>query len=593
MGISDIAKNDMEAKKDKINRDALRRFQQLEGERGGFSEPAEVKAGKMIARRSIINEYDGMAIERILNKSDLFPIAHLKIGFSDASSVCRIAVRDSIGRVLGYGTGFLVSPNLLMTNNHVLDKEETAMNSVAEFNYQDDENYMPLQVAGFRLDPDKFFITDVKLDFTLVAVKENPASGTKLSDFGFLKFLPQEGKILEGEYVSIIQHPEGGPKAVAVRENEVKYITSDYIQYLTDTEPGSSGSPVFNDQWIVVALHHAGVPDPADSTKWIANEGIRISSIAGYIAEKREGLDADSKALVDELLSGAKPLTPTEAGTMNVGELGEEWYRSATGYNEAFLGQGFEVPVPVLKEEMENDVAFTKDGSKLLDYTHFSIVMSKSRRLAFFTAANIDGKNLIDLDRGGDKWYYDPRISKDFQCGPSLYSNNELDRGHLVRRLDPDWGPDAEKANEDTFHFTNCSPQHMNLNQKTWLNLEDYILKNAATYGMKVTVFTGPVFRSDDMLYRREFRIPAEFWKVVVIVKDDGALSATAYLQTQKNLVQNLEFAYGKYETYQVPVAQIEELTGIDFGKLREHDPIANIESVGAFIIEGPESIRL
>jgi len=154
------------------------------------------------------------------------------------------------------------------------------------------------------------------------------------------------------------------------------------------------------------------------------------------------------------------------------------------------------------------------------------------------------------------------------------------------------WGTDADRANEDTFHFTNCSPQHKNLNQKTWLNLEDYILSNAAKHSMKVNVFTGPVFRSDDMIYRNEYKIPAEFWKVVVIVRDDGSLSATAYLQTQKNLITNLEFAYGQYETYQVPVAQIEELSGLDFGSLRDHDPMEGVEAA-AFVIEGPESIRL
>jgi endonuclease G len=587
-----LTKSNMESKKDRINKDALQRFKQLEVARKGGREFMAKDACKMRARKSVINEYDGMALERILGKSDLFPIAHLQLGLNAGHPVCRISVRDRIGRVQGYGTGFMVSPNLLMTNNHVLDREETSLYSIAEFNYQDDEKYMPRPVVSFRLDPDRVFITDENLDFTLVAVTENPNTEIKISDFGFLKLLPQEGKIFEGEYVSVIQHPQGGPKAVSVRENEVKYLSPDFVHYLTDTEPGSSGSPVFNDQWVVVALHHAGVPDPDNSTKWIANEGVRISSIAAHLAEKRDNLDVNAKALIDELLSGAT-LPEHEDHVIEIGELDEEWYRGASGYNEGFLGEDFIVPVPTLKQDKESDVAVTKEGSKLLDYTHFSIAMSMTRRLAFYTAANIDGKSLISLSRGGDKWYYDPRIEKKFQSGESLYSKNDLDRGHLVRRLDPVWGADAEKANEDTFHFTNSSPQHKNLNQKTWLNLENYIINNAKNYNMKVTVFTGPVFRADDMIYRGEFRIPAEFWKVAVIVKDDGTLSATAYLQTQKNLIKNLEFAYGAYETYQVPVAQIEELAGLDFGKLREHDPIADIEAVGAFVIEGPESIRL
>jgi endonuclease G len=478
----------------------------------------------------------------------------------------------------------------MMTNNHVLNNEEAAQFSLAEFNFEDDEQFMPRQSVSFRLDPKRFFITDEKLDFTVVAVQETSNTVNNLSDFGHMKLLSQEGKILEGEYVSIIQHPQGGPKAVTVRENEVRFLSDDFIHYVTDTEPGSSGSPVFNDQWIVVALHHAGIPDPKDKTKWIANEGVRISSIVKYLKNKRDRLDSIAVTLVDELL-GEKIQTGNDV-VMDTEELSEDWYSKASGYDEKFLGVGYEVPMPELERDRANDVVKAADGKEILNYTHFSVVMSKSRRLAFYTASNIDGKNRIELKRSGDKWYYDPRISKEYQCGPSLYSKNELDRGHLVRRLDPVWGSDADKANEDTFHFTNCSPQHKNLNQKTWLNLEDYILSNAAKHSMKVNVFTGPVFRSDDMVYRKEYKIPAEFWKVVVIVKDDESLSATAYLQTQKSLITNLEFAYGQYETYQVPVAQIEELTGLDFGKLREHDPMEGVEAA-AFVIEGPESIRL
>lgn len=82
------------------------------------------------------------------------------------------------------------------------------------------------------------------------------------------------------------------------------------------------------------------------------------------------------------------------------------------------------------------------------------------------------------------------------------------------------------------------------------------------------------------MIYRNEFQIPEEFWEVVIIVKDDTDLSATAYLQTQKNLIEDLKFAYGEYKTYQVPVVKIEALTKLDFGILRFHDPLANIREV-------------
>ncbi|MBI5116884.1 DNA/RNA non-specific endonuclease [Candidatus Poribacteria bacterium] len=551
--------------------------------------PLEVDIPSRVrTRKDLVDPRDGLALERIMGASDLFPISYLEAGLNAGKPVCRIEVRDNIGRVLGHGTGFLVSPVLLLTNHHVLEDEAVARFSLAQFNYETDLQLMPRPIKSFRLDPDRLFINDKALDFALVAVDETSGDGVKLSEFGFLRLLSDSGKALLGEYVSIIQHASGAPKAVAIRENRVIDTFENFVHYATDTEPGASGSPVFNDGWDVVALHHAGVPDPNDSAKYVANEGIRISSIIKLVVDKRDGLSSDRKRMLDQLVEGVpKP------ERMLVTEQDMEWYEDSAGYDPSFLGQEWTVPLPSLQQDLKDDVAPLKDGGEVLNYTHFSIVLSKSRRMAYYTAVNIDGSSLENIKRDADKWYFDPRIVNKYQCGPKLYEKNDLDRGHLVRRLDPVWGDEASEANEDTFHFTNCCPQHKNLNQKTWQNLEDYILKNAGKHDIKVSVFTGPVFREDDMLYREEFRIPAEFWKVVAMVKEDGELSATAYLQTQKNLIQDLEFAYGKYKTYQVPVSQIEHLTGLKFGKLCDHDPIAGIESTVGRVIERPADIRL
>jgi len=263
-----------------------------------------------------------------------------------------------------------------------------------------------------------------------------------------------------------------------------------------------------------------------------------------------------------------------EETTLKTVELSPQWYAMRKGYDPGFLGPP--VALPTLSPGQLEDTVSLEDGSgHELKYTHFSVIMSKSRTLAFFTAVNIDGRHIEDLKRDRDVWYFDPRIERKYQMDPKVYKHPELDRGHLVRRLDPVWGEGAEKANEETFHFTNCSPQHSKLNQNTWLRLEDYILQNAKVHDLKVTVFTGPVFRDDDKVYLDKFAIPAEFWKVVTIVKTDGKLSATAYLQSQRDLISGLrEFVYGEYKTYQVPVAEIDALTGLDFGKLPEHDPL-------------------
>ena len=569
----DISYEILEREKEKINQEALERF---------LEEKSEEENKQVSTDGMLFTSKDSTPMERILGKNDLFPISYLQIGLNVSKSICRISIRDSRGVVVGYGTGFLVSPCIILTNNHVINSYQTASNSIAEFNYQDDENFMPCPTYNYRLDPETFFITDENLDFTLVAVKENVTNQKHLKDFGYLKMSQKQGTILPEEYVSIIQHPKGGPKSVTLRENKVSRIKDTFIHYLTDTEPGSSGSPVFNDQWTLVALHHAGVPNPEQKDEWIANEGILIFAIVNYLAKKYSSLKENEQALIKEMVPD---IELAENNTTSDIE------NEPLGYNPLFLGKDYEVPLPTLSKEMEKDTAKTEDGNYVLDYMHFSIVMKKSRGLAYFTAVNIDGTDEVKIKRTADKWKFDPRISKDYQYGEEVYTNNELDRGHLVRRTDPNWGKNAMKANEDTFHFTNSTPQHKNLNQKTWVELEDYIFRNAVLNQFKVSVFTGPVFREDDMVYRQKYQIPAEFWKVVVMIKENGKLSATAYLQTQKNMIENLEFAYGEYKTYQVPVRNIEKLTGLDFRNLSKFDPMANIEATG-IVITGPENIK-
>jgi endonuclease G len=279
--------------------------------------------------------------------------------------------------------------------------------------------------------------------------------------------------------------------------------------------------------------------------------------------------------------------------TLETAERNLEFFWRVKGYEAKFLGP--RVDLPRLSAAQLADAAPRLDGrGHLLEYVHFSAVMRASRRLAYYTAVNIDGRKTKTIKRDRDVWYFDPRLAREHQTGPELYARNDLDMGHLVRRTDPVWGRPAATANEDTFHFTNCAPQHKELNRRTWLGLEDYILNNADNHDLKVSVFTGPVFREDDVTYRGDYRLPAEFWKVVVMVKPGRRLSATAYLQTQKNMLDNLEFAFGPYRTYQVPVTRIEGITGLDFGRLRDFDPMTTLESgVAAVAIEDAGDLRL
>ena len=219
-------------------------------------------------------------------------------------------------------------------------------------------------------------------------------------------------------------------------------------------------------------------------------------------------------------------------------------------------------------------------NKNILNYHHFSVAMHKERKMPLLTAVNIDGKQTREVGKDTGKWQYDPRMSADFQLGMAAYRENDLDLGHLVRRLDPVWGREAMQANRDTFHFTVCAPQHAKLNRVTWKSLEDYILRNTQAEDLKVSVFTGPVFSERDKPYRG-ILLPLQFWKMAAIVKNDGKMSITAYLLSHKDYLDDLsnrgligDTGFEEYKTFQIPLRRLQELTNLNLDDFLEFDPL-------------------
>ncbi|HWW60764.1 MAG TPA: serine protease, partial [Thermoanaerobaculia bacterium] len=202
---------------------------------------------------------EGVGLERILGGNDLQQINYLERGLAASRSVGRVNIVDpASGNLEGFGTGFLIAPNLLLTNNHVLPSKDVAAASFVEFNYQLDINGAKTNQDAFELDADACYITSVPLDFTVVGVKSKSDRNVDLSKYGFLKLDPTPGKTLDANYLTVIQHPSGQRKQIAIRENQLIKTQTNTLWYATDTAPGSSGSCVFNDAWQVVALHHSG-----------------------------------------------------------------------------------------------------------------------------------------------------------------------------------------------------------------------------------------------------------------------------------------------------------------------------------------------
>ena len=233
----------------------------------------------------------------IIGTEDFLGVSYLDAGVGAAKAVGRVVIRED-GQVAGYGTGSLVSPTLLLTNHHVLPSADVAAGSAIEFRFQDGPDGRPLAPQSFDLDPSRFFLADDDLDFALVAVR---AAAADLSDFGFNRLVDDQGDDIAGDFVTIVQHPRGEKKQIALRENRIVDVLDSFLHYEADTEPGSSGSPVFDDGWHVIALHHASVRAP-DHTELggFVNEGIRAKSLRSFIGG--QSFSADEQALVEELL---------------------------------------------------------------------------------------------------------------------------------------------------------------------------------------------------------------------------------------------------------------------------------------------------
>lgn len=254
------------------------------------------------------------SFERQIGGKDTQPCWFITRAAAIRRTVGRIHIRDSFRRT-GWATGFLAAPNLLLTNRHVLDSIDTARYSRVEFDYEETFEGDLLSTAVFDLDPTTVFVHHPKdgRDYALVAVSPRArpdcqCPNAELADFGANRLIVDDGKLLKGEPINIVHHPQGQPRQVSLRENRLTAQDSPelhgtWIHYETDTDQGSSGAPLFNDQWEVVGVHHAGVEkrdvdgrilaigggvwsaELGERQKlWAANEGLRISRFLQDVA---------------------------------------------------------------------------------------------------------------------------------------------------------------------------------------------------------------------------------------------------------------------------------------------------------------------
>ncbi|MCF6274935.1 MAG: DNA/RNA non-specific endonuclease [Robiginitomaculum sp.] len=667
--------------------------------------------------------------ERIIGPTeDFLSVLFLKRGPIVAKSIGRIVDRYS---EFGFGTGFMIAPGVMITNNHVFRSGSDANQANIEFDFELNLKNRNMLSQRFTLLPDKLFYTSKDLDFSVVAVGAVSDKGRALSDYGFLPLDGQIGKIIAGKPVNIIQHPAGRRKQVVFRKSHLKALPEDandssaatlansVLHYSGDTLRGSSGAAVYNDNWEVVALHHSAVPernaaghwrmkddtfmDPDkiindDDIKWVANEGIRVSRIVANLkaVAAENSLKPSAQRLVESVLKIGKdvaesgiifnplPNSPDERinisenqptdttgsasggnsefsigstnATANFGTtadiqvgigaghelditiplkisitIGEPGlvnagdnhlsggdisgggapvpdleakrkiaqYADRIGYDRNFLGRP--VSMPILQNTIAGDAAQLLGTNETeLKYDHFSVIMSKDRRLAYVSAGNFDAAAPVKPTRDKEPWSYDPRIDKAFQAGNAFYKSNDLDRGHLFRRTDGSWGDTmlaALRADADTYHWTNIGPQHKVFNrsnlEKEWLlwgQLENHVTKQAGIDGSRYSIFNGPVFNDDIDPVHRGLLIPRAYWKIVVY-SDAVSTKAHAFIIGQEALVKSLPleaFEVGEFGVYQVKIKDLENRTQLDFGGLSNGDRLESISASESFLGRRP-----
>jgi endonuclease G len=611
---------------------------------------------------------------------DYVPFAPSEASRKAGRPVARIV--DNIGAGLlpeGFATGFLITTNLLMTNHHVFPTRSDATGIGANFLYEKSDRGTEAGVV-FELDPARFYVSDEALDFAIVAVKSKAIDATTLESLGVITLIEATPKILRGQPVNIIQYPDGGPKQYAVSQNRLVDILEKegFLHYETDTLGGSSGSPAFSENWELVALHHAGIPEMKngrviatdgrfwteemgdDRVHWVANEGVRVSAIVGKLAGMTLENPAEQAILHDLMTSTTDPVddlnhgvaalavagTPEAAAhaalglnlpgdhmannqftftgpvtihiyapgapmpavaavappAMKIEEASIRFdpkYANREGYDPAFLdphGQ-IRVPTPTIAQERLDEVLKAPNGKPLvLKYHHFELVMNEDRRLQMWSATNVD-YNPARKAQGGrdsfgkDKWILDKRIPAAAQLtDPDFYKPaGKIDRGHIVRREDNAWGDsdsEIEFANSDTFHWTNCTPQHEAFNRSSpggaygdmkglWGDFENYIQQSRKGNDTKACILAGPILDEKDPTADfgdGDIAYPIRFWKVICVVEPAGAhgkaLHVFGFILSQKPVTDKFgieAFGPGRFKRYQVSLTKISEQTGVIF----------------------------
>ncbi len=274
-----------------------------------------------------------------------------------------------------------------------------------------------------------------------------------------------------------------------------------------------------------------------------------------------------------------------------------------SGYDPIFLSAEHRVYLPNLSPEQEADtVRNPEHPDGLWPHAHYTVALCASRRMAWYSAANLDATLFQPVSRKQltSYWRRERRVPKAQLTTGAWYvlSEKKLQRGHLTPADCMEWGndpADAIRNANNTFYFSNAVPQIQRLNGREWGMLERYIGVECAKAGNgRLCVHTGPRLLPTDPVYIHQVEgqslaIPELFWKVIWYLDPEGRLCRIGFIMSQGNLLKASGLLQpepaeraarapgpfeelGNYKTYQVGVETLQEQTGMVF-KQAERNP--------------------
>lgn len=228
--------------------------------------------------------------EKVIGENTLRDVRLLELALEASRAVVRINTGTDLG------SGFLVGPHLIMTNHHIIGSAEVGRGSIFTFNYQLDRAGNPAPARATGAAPGGLFYTNKALDFTVLEIQEPPEDVAPLT----LTRL----RVQRNERVNIIQHPGGHFKKISMQNNFVAFANARDLQYLTTTEPGSSGSPVFNNDFRVVGIHHSGGYKYEPGTEGRLHRRLYLRNAGSSLIAVLDDLQARAPAIYERLHIG-------------------------------------------------------------------------------------------------------------------------------------------------------------------------------------------------------------------------------------------------------------------------------------------------